>query len=344
MPPKLDIITAARLLKLRVILSGQGGFRLQPNKNAFSALCVLPGREPSVRLSRGFGGKQIAQMFFPDGNPQSEVIDLRTAAGFTLLFQSCDCNIWDGGQPEKITPTEIRRLVNWAVVCPEPAIQAAVAVLWADGEGVDWRRTDADWTPSPQVWNFIRICSRAEDDRVRMPADALKAVLRRDASSSPFDATEAKRDTRSWVLHWVSDSWRWHQEEIRTVSGVWVRLKTRAAIAADAASLGRRAEEFLDGAMPFRLTPRQNGGRLSAPATRRGDAASGVQDDGTAATVETWSLRRDAGFVLGMACIAHGEVILCGRDGRDMQALSAYLTDVATLRRARLPREQAEGT
>jgi hypothetical protein len=344
MPAALDNVTAAKLLKLRVVLAGQGGFRLQPNDRTFGALCVLPGREPSVRLSRGFGGKQMARLYLPDGRPQSGIIDLRTAAGFTLLFQSCDSNIWEHGLAESVMPTEIRRLVNWAVVCPEHAVQAAVERLWAGGATVDWNSTDTSWTPTSEVWKFIRACSQSSDDCVRLAAEALKAVLRREVASAPYDAAAAKLDTRRWVVQWVSDAWTLHREEVRSLSGVWVRLKTDTAIMADAAILGRRGDEFLDGKMAHRLTPPPTGARRFAPAAPRSDTASRVTEDGAADHVETWSLRDAAGVVLGMACIAHGDVILCGRNGRDIDALSVYLTDVAMLRCARLPREQAEGS
>jgi hypothetical protein len=344
MPAALDNVTAAKLLKLRVVLSGQGAFRLQPNERAFGALCVLPGREPSVRLSRGFGGKQMARLYLPDGRPQSGILDLRTAAGFTLLFQSCDSNIWEHGLAESVMPTEIRRLVNWAVVSAEHAVQAAVERLWAGGATVDWNSTDTHWTPTSEVWKFIRVCSQSTDDRVRLAAEALKAVLRREVPSAPYDTAAAKIDTRRWVVQWVSDAWTMHREEVRSLSGVWVRLKTDSAIMNDASRLGRRGEEFLDGKMASRLTPRHFGERWFAPAAPRSEAVSRVTEEGTADSLETWSLRDPAGGVLGMACIAHGDVILCGRDGRDMDALAAYITDIAMLRSARLPRDQAEGT
>jgi hypothetical protein len=277
----------------------------------------------------------MARLYLPDGRPQSGLIDLRTAAGFTLLMQSCDSNIWEHGLAESVMPTEIRSLVNWAVVTPERAVQAAVARLWDNGASVDWTSTDSDWAPTSNVRKFIRICRQSTDDRVRPAAEALQAVLRRELASAPYDADEAKIDTRRWVVQWVSDAWTAHREEVRTVSGVWVRLKTNQAIAADAATIGRRGEEFVDGKMASRLTPQHNGVRLLA--------AARVTDHGAADKIETWSLRDDAENVLGMACIAHGDLILCGRDGRDIEALAAYLADVAMLRCARLPREQAEG-
>ncbi len=343
MSAALDHLTAARLLKLRIVLAGEGGFRLQPSGGDFGAICMLPGSGRTVRLFRGFGGKPMAQIHLADRQPRDGLFDLSTSADFATLFEHCDGSIWQDGCAVKGAPTEIRRLANWAVASLDPTVEAAVDVLWGDGEALDWRHGAGPWTPSSAAWLFVRICAQSTDSHVRKAAEALKAVIRREVASAPHNRLAARIDTGCWIAYFISATWLARREELRTPSSVWVRLKTHDDVEADARVLGRRKEEFLDGLMPSRLTPHRRGVRLLAAADAGKAAGAGAANRRPEEGVEIWSLRDATGRLLSMACIAQGDIIVCGRQGRDLEALTTHLRDVAILRRARLPREQAEG-
>jgi hypothetical protein len=343
LPASLDNLTAAKLLKLRVVLAGQGSFRLASSGSAFGAICMLPGSGRLVRLFRGFGGKEVAQMYLADGAPRAGILNAAEPSDFAVLVHRCDSTIWGDGPAPRTLPTEIRALVNRAVSSADPVVQAAVEALWAWGGTIPWRGTSEPWTPSPDAWSFIRICARSRDIHVCTTAEALKAVIRHDVPSAPFRDILVMQDTDRWVARLVSDAWLSRREELRTESGLWVRLKTRDAVDADARALGRRKEEFLDGKMPLRLTPPRHGVRLFVAAGSGSEAAASAADLRPGDAFEIWSLRDRAGTRLAMACVAQGEVIICGRDGRDLDALAAHVMDAAELRLARLPREVAEG-
>jgi hypothetical protein len=215
---------------------------------------------------------------------------------------------------------------------------------------LDWRRSAAPWTPSTAVWLFTRICAQSTDSHVRKAAEALKAVIRREAESAPYNRLAARIDTGCWIAYFLSATWLARREELRTPSAVWVRLKTHDDVDADARALGRRKEEFLDGMMPSRLTPQHRsahppahrGVRLFATADADRDGIAGAANRRPEDGVEIWSLRDGAGRLLGMACIAQGDIVVCGKDGRDLDVLTTHLRDIALLRRARLPREETE--
>ena len=359
MGAELSLDLLSRLLKLRVVLAGEGAFRLQPNpdSNAYGALCVLPGNSSAVRLWSGLGAKPWAQMFRPDGQTLSREIDIRSPVGFASLVHNSDVEIWVGDGEGRLgtaakrvstAPSELADLVNAAVASDEPTIIAACDALYDHGSSVDFPEQDGRWSPSSDAWRFVEACQTSADDAVCAAAIAIEEIIVEERRSRAFSVRESLIRSNEWVGEYMAGKPE-PDDTVEAEDVRWQRLKTPAAVTAVARSLDWLEGHFLNDTLTNLLRPGNKkapnpsgvrSGQQAMRSARPGSGASarsGVVRQELDADREFWALVGDNSERLALGCVEDGDVVVVGRRGQDDGIMIEHFDAIMMLRGARLP-------
>ena len=203
--PELSMDTFARILKLRVVLSGAGAFRLRGQNGTREGTCVLPGHGTVVFFGDGKGGAPWVRMHYPDGPPLCGNILLAAPRTFALIMHNADAEIWRTDQAKRL-PREIRDLADLSVSTSDPAVAVEASRLYADGTIADCPDLDpgAPWSIPQEAEPFVAACAASCDHAMKSAAMAVTAVSDGLAQPRPPELTESALRWRRLVEEWTS--------------------------------------------------------------------------------------------------------------------------------------------
>jgi hypothetical protein len=116
MSDPINYHTFCKLLKLRILLAGDGAFRLQPNVAGgyFGALFIMPGPGYVIPVWTESDGAVMAKIVFPDGIQLSKAMEIANSGNFANLLHNIDVVTWQEwkGLPASGSPVEIIDVVN----------------------------------------------------------------------------------------------------------------------------------------------------------------------------------------------------------------------------------------
>jgi hypothetical protein len=337
--------TLCRLLKLRVLLAGEGAFRLDPNpkSGSFGALCVLPGTGWNVSLWMEMTTGVVGQISRPNGKPLSKPMVIGNSCEFTSFLHNCDCVAWEQINQLKethistIAPAEIIETVNAMILSQDPVVQAWVERLYDNGSTIDLDHEQTDhWAASTETLGLIQNLLHSTDSNMVKAITNFALVCDGKKKSREFSAYSSLDDTSYYVdcLQRTFDADSLPPSTVLHVGDVqWVRITTPA---------GRAALQF-----PKRLAPQsqeekqqnlhqglaQIFGRIVILTPHRLETNN-----------EYWLLQNESGEHLALAVVADDDLFVCSPQNskdkcNDIDIFNTYMEAVVALRIDRLGTE-----
>ena len=193
--PDLTMEMMARLLKLRVVLSGAGAFRARrmPGSGSYEVTCVLPGSGEFLKLEDDGAGNERGQLFYANGRPMSVHARLDPRFMCEGLMHNSDCGIWqsdcDGNRigskglskPSPL-PGALRDLIDLAVAGDDEAVTEQVEILYAQGRTAEFPDLRREWTLPEDARALVEAAGASSNPRLSAAAGE---VLAADAGAAP---------------------------------------------------------------------------------------------------------------------------------------------------------------
>jgi hypothetical protein len=224
--------TAKALIRMRVILAGEGAVR--DERGVFRA--TLPGTETMVEIDDRAG---TAQMTGTGGKATEAPLDLNKEALFGAFMHGIDTVMVNS----RNIPVCLLDLADeYARVCVEG--DAVLASIVSDGN-VQIPRRDGPWEPGPA---FRGLAEAARHSRDQHLAEAGEKALLFAEKRPDQDDDHVRITSLGSQMRWLDKIERW--ESVRSASypagsGTWVEIRTRSGLHAAARHVGTTTLECL---------------------------------------------------------------------------------------------------